>query len=141
MKKLITIILILALLLPAAAPAEQQDPILGAWYIMLDYSEYPATAESAGKKYMLYIMIFEEDGTISGISGESLETTGLYANGSAIGTWQNNGGAYTVNMIGVGSNAAEFSGDRLLVQMTGNVWYSMQRMNWGGWYTDLVFRY
>lgn len=139
MKKLITIILVLAVILPAAAVADQ-DPILGAWYIMLDYSQYPAP-ETAGKNYMFYIMIFEESGIITGVSGESAQGTGLTVSGGTIGSWVNNGSNYTINMIGIGSNAGEFSGDRLLVQMTANVWYSMQRMNMGDWYKDMVIRY
>ena len=140
MKKLLSFILILCIFIPAAV-AEEQDPIVGAWYIMLDYSEYPASPETAGKNYMLYIMVFEPSGTISGISGESAEATGLAAYGSAVGTWENTGGSYIVNLIGVGSNSAEFSGDRLLVQMTENVWYSMRRMDWASWYTDMIIRY
>ena len=140
MKKLLSVVLLLCLLIPAAC-AEEQDPITGAWYIMLDYSEYPATAETAGKDYMLYIMIFEPSGRISAVSGESLQTTGLYAYGSTVGTWEKNGDAYTVSLIGVGINSAEFSGDRLLVQMTENVWYSMRRMDLANWYTDMIIRY
>ena len=139
MKKLLTLILILALALPALALADP-DPIVGGWYIMFDYTEYPDPSQVDGKEYFIYVMFFEEDGTISGVSGESLLNGGLTANGSAIGSWTNNGSSYTLNMIGIGSNQAEFSGDRLLVQMTENVWYSMQKMNWGSWYTDLVIR-
>ena len=139
MKKLFCLLLIL-LFVPLVSFSESADPILGAWYIMLDYTEYPVTAETENKNYMFYIMIFEENGTVSGVSGENLKTTGLYAYGSSVGTWSNDNGKYTVNMIGVGSNSAEFDGDRLLVQMTTNVWYSMQRMNKGGWYTDLIIR-
>ena len=140
MKKLFCLLLVL-LLVPFSTFADDPDPIVGAWYIMLDYTEYPQTADTENKNYMFYMMIFEENGTISGVSGESLKTTGLYASGSAIGTWSNDNGKYTFNMIGVGSNAAEFDGDRLLVQMTTNVWYSMQRMNKGNWYSDLIIRY
>lgn len=139
MKKLIAIVLIIALAVPALAMAET-DPIVGAWYIMFDYSEYPYTNEVAGKNYMVYIMFFEESGTISGISGESDQSTGLTANGSAIGTWKNSGSFYNVNLIGIGENKAEFSGDRLLVQMLPNIWYSMQRLNCGSWYTDLIYK-
>ena len=140
MKKLITLLLILALLMPATVLADP-DPIIGAWYIMLDYREYPETEQTAGKNYMMYIMIFEESGTISGVSAESAQDTGIAAACSAIGTWTNSDGKYTVNLIGIGSNSAEFIEDRLLVQMTQNVWYSMQRMNLGSWYSDLVYRY
>lgn len=128
--------------LPLSQNPTGKDPIIGSWYIMLDYKEAPQTGETAGKNYMLYIMIFEESGTISAISGESLESSGLYANGSAVGTWsKDEDGRYTVNILGLGSNKAEISGDRLLVQMTQDIWYSMQRMNMGGWYTDMILRY
>ena len=138
MKRLITIILILAMLLPAAALADP-DPIVGAWYVMLDYRQSP-TPDYTGKTYMLYIMIFEEDGAISCISGEHL-ATGLYASGSTIGSWKNESGKYSVRVIGIEPGYAEFSEDRLLVQMTTNVWYSMQRMNMGDWDKELVIRY
>lgn len=140
MKRFFCLLAVLVLL-PFAVIAEEADPIIGTWYIMLDYTEYPQTAETNGKNYMLYILVFEESGTISGVSAESTNTTGLYGSASAVGTWSNDNGKYTVNLIGVGSNSAEFDNDRLLVQMTPNVWYSMQRMNKGNWYTDLIIRY
>jgi len=141
MKNLFCVLLIVALILPSACFADDPDPITGAWYIMLDYSEYPQSPETNGKNYMFYILVFEESGTISGMSAESTVTTGLFGSASAVGTWSNVNGKYTVNLIGVGSNSAEFDNDRLLVQMTPNVWYSMQRMNKGDWYSDLVIRY
>jgi len=140
MKKLITIILAMALILPTAAPAEDKDPIIGAWYIMLDYRDIPETPESAGKNYMIYIMIFDDSGSITGITAEDIQNSGMVAQGAAIGTWSKTDDGYTVNMIGVGSNRAEFSDDRLLVQMVQNVWYSMQRLNMGSWYNEIVIR-
>ena len=137
MKRLIALILAIVLF-PVVSLSEEPDPIVGAWYIMLDYNEIPVSAETAGKDFMFYIVFFDEDGKISGVSGESLETTGLYANGSGVGSWSNVDGKYTVNMIGVGSNSAELSGDRLFLQMLPNVWYSMQRLNMGSWYSDIV---
>ena len=139
MKKLLCLLLVF-LFVPVFSFADP-DPILGAWYIMFDYSEYPASPQTASKNYMIFIIVFEENGVISGISGESTDAAGLTASGSAIGTWKNENGSYTLNIVGVGSNSGEFSGDRLLVQMAPNVWYSMQRLNLGDWYTDLVIRY
>ena len=136
MKRLLCLLLALVLF-PVVSLADDPDPIVGAWYIMLDYKDYQVP-ETAGKNYMLYIMIFEESGVLSGISGESLEGSGLIANGSSIGTWSKDGDKYVINMIGVGSNSAMFFGRNLLVQMLPTVWYSMQRMNLGSWYTDLV---
>jgi len=137
MKKLLALILILVFL-PVVSFADDPDPIVGAWYIMLDYNEIPVSAETAGKEFMFYIVFFDESGTISAVSGESLTSTGLYASGSAIGTWSKSGEKYTANMIGIGSNSAEISGDRLYLQMMPNVWYSMQRFHMGSWYSDIV---
>ena len=127
--------------LPSSADAEKQDPIIGAWYIMLDYRDGPQTAETIGKTYMLYVLVFEESGAISAVSGESTDITGLTAAGSRVGQWVNENGKYTLSIVGIGTTPAEFSGDRLLVKVTTNIWYSMQRMNLGGWYTDMVLRY
>ena len=88
MKRLITIILILSLAVPAAAVAET-DPIVGGWYIMLDYHDMPYedTSLTSGKNYMIYMLFFEENGSISGFSGESLQSIGFYGSGSTLGTW------------------------------------------------------
>ena len=105
------------------------------------WSHYAGYSASTIKRArMLYIIIFEESGTLSGISGVSLEGSGLTANGSSIGTWSKDGDKYIVNMVGVGSNSAMFFGQNLLVQMLPTVWYSMQRMNLGSWYTDIIVR-
>jgi len=138
MKKLITIILIMALALPALALAEP-DPIVGAWYMLIDYSRYPFP-EMQGKNYMIYVLIFEESGIISGISGESAQGDGLTASGSTLGAWVKNGDSYTVSMIGIGNNKAEFHGDRLHVQMLDNIWYSLQRMDFSDYYTDVIVK-
>ena len=139
MKRFICLLFVLVLI-PIVSFSSDIDPIIGSWYIMLDYNEIPPTADSAGKEYMLFVIIFDETGNISCVTAESLENIGLYANGSILGTWSNNDGKYIVNMIGVGSNSAEFSDDRLLLQMTPTVWYSMQRLNKGSWYTDIIVR-
>lgn len=140
MKKLITITLILALLLPVAVLAEAPDPIVGAWYMMLDYRQGPQTAETKGKKLMILIMIFEEDGTLSWITSDSDETNGIVVQGETVGTWSRNGNNYNVNIIGTGTNRAELTDDRLLVEVMQNAWYTMRPMELGSWYSDVVFR-
>ena len=140
MKRFFCLLFVL-FLLPIVSFADNQDPIVGAWYIMLDYREGPQTAETIGKTYMFYILFFEESGSISAVSGEATELTGLIASGSRVGQWINENGKYTLNIVGIGTTPAEFSDDRLLVQITTNIWYSLQRMNFGGWYTDMVVRY
>ena len=143
MKKLIAIIMIIALLLPATVLADNPDPIVGAWYIMLNYNDMPYEDKSGseGKNYMIYVMIFEDTGAISGISGESLQGIGFYGSGTPIGTWVNAGGKYTASVTGIGVINPAIEGDRLIVQMTTNVYYSMRRIEMGSWEDDLIIRY
>ena len=141
MKRLITIILIIALAVPAAAISEN-DPIVGGWYIMFDYNDMPYTDPSvAGKNYMIYTLFFEESGSISGFSGESVQGVGFYGSGSTLGTWLKNGDKYTVNIVGIGIGDATIENDRLIVKMTANIYYSMRRLEWGSWENDLITKY
>lgn len=138
MKKLLCVLLIIALLVPVMAFAD--DPIVGAWYVMFDYKDYPQSAETAGKNCMLYMLFFDQSGVISGLSAEYADT-GWTASASVVGTWSNSDGTYTVNLIGIGSFPAEFSNDRLLVKIAENAWYSMRSMEWSNWYTDIILRF
>jgi hypothetical protein len=140
MKKLITVFMILALVLPATASASDQDPIIGGWYIMFDYREIPTMPETEGKMYMLYIMLFEKDGSIYGITSERGETLGLSAMGSAIGTWSKDNNIYTVNIVGVGTSNPTIEDDRLIIKMTDTVCYSMRRLEMGSFYKDIVYQ-
>jgi hypothetical protein len=140
MKKALSILLALCLMLAAAAALAETDPIIGGWYIMLDYRDVPYQADVEGKTYMVYLMFFDDDGTISGISGERSTTTGLSALGSSIGTWSNDNGVYTANLVGIGAINPTIENDRLIVQMTEGVYYSMRRLELGSWYDDILYR-
>lgn len=139
MKKLIAVALILALLLPAFALAEP-DPIVGAWYVMFNYDDIPYTADVGGREYMLYILFFEDDGTVSGATIEALEDNTFSANASVIGKWSSKNGVYNVSIIGMGESTAELKEDRLIIAAYESVYYSMQRINWSSWYTDLIVK-
>lgn len=141
MKKLITIILILALALPALALAEEPDPIVGVWYVMFDYATYPGSADqTGGRSYMIYIMKFDTDGSISAVSTEAMQTGTFQSQGSKVGTWEKGENGYTLNVMGMGRNKAELSDGTLLVQVMENAWYVMRPMVIADWYTDLIIR-
>ena len=139
MKKLITIILTLVLLLPAAALAEK-DPIIGGWYITLDYRDIAGTAGAENRAYMIYIMYFEDTGTITGISAESSTSGEFVSQGSVIGNWSRQGDDYTVNVVGLGETHPTIENGRLIVKMVDTVHYSMRRMEQGSWFTDILYR-
>lgn len=140
MKKLLSLLLVLALLLPAASALCDDDPIVGAWYVMFDYKTYPDQSSVVGKDRMIYILFFEPDGTIIGMTMDKPVTGDADLQYDVLGTWTNSSGSYSLSIIGMGTSGAQFSGDRLEVQMMSNVWYSMQRMNMSDWYTDLIVR-
>ena len=65
MKKILSLILILALAVPALALAENTDPIVGAWYVLFDYKELPSQPAIEGKDYMLNMFFFEPSGAMT----------------------------------------------------------------------------
>ena len=141
MKKLITLLLILALALPALALAEEPDPIVGAWYVMLDYTEYPgSTKEIEGRSYKIHIIKFEVDGSFSLINTIAMQTGEIESMGSKMGKWEKAENGYVLSMYGGGTNKAEFSEGNLLVQVMKEAWYVMHPMIIGDWYTDFIFR-
>lgn len=141
MKKLLSVLIVLSVLFVSSVSlSEDVNPVVGAWYVLFDYKDYPPAAESAGKSYTLYMLIFEKSGVISGLSAEKSDS-GIVSNASVVGTWSDNDGTYTANILGNGSFPLEFSEGHLLIKMIDNVWYSMHRMDWCDWYTDIILRY
>ena len=115
MKKLITVILILAMLLPAAALAEDPDPIVGSWYIMLDIKGSileQAFPEDALR--FISIMTFTEDGKILYGEQDYYGSGKIDAPQPAIyGKWEKNGSKYGISILAKGTDQA-FIEDGLL---------------------------
>ena len=122
MKKLITVILIMALLLPAAALAA--EPIVGVWNMHIDLKEYPELKSTYGDFDSLSdLYFFNEDGSISSLEG--------YVTGGActptftgVGRWSKNGSKYNVSIMGVGETTATVSGAELHLKVP-NVSYDI----------------
>lgn len=106
MKKLITIILILAMLLPAAALAEDRDPIVGSWYMLYDKSLYPEMAANfSNTDLIIMIFSFQEDGTV--IVTENDITNGVSkASGAVAGKWEKGDPLYKYSILGMGQGDA-----------------------------------
>jgi len=119
MKKLITIILVLALLLPAAALADQ-DPIVGYWYLYLDGKAYPELMKNIGDyDSIVDLYYFAEDGTVM-----TLEN--VLKNGSATptytsqGKWEKSLFAYSFSIIGLGDGKISIKDDSLELTLPNN---------------------
>ena len=141
MKKLLSVILILVLILPAATMAAAPDPIVGAWYLSLDYRETSTDDPfMAGKKYMVYILIFDESGTIYSMVAEANQSYGFYGSCSTAGAWVQAGGTYTASLSNIGTCNPTIENERLIIRITENIWYSMRRLELGSWTDDLIYR-
>lgn len=120
MKRLLTIVLILAILLPAAALAE--DPIVGVWYMHIDLNKYPEMKTTFGQYDSLTdLYFFNADGTITVIEGIITDgaCTPVF---SSAGKWEKSLFDYNVNIIGIGDTTMSISGNeaKLMVQ-NGNI--------------------
>lgn len=115
MKKLIAFIMILAMLLPAAALAE--DPIVGCWYINIDLFKQPEMRASYGNcDRIIDVYIFDESGTITLIEGVITDgaCTPSY---SAQGKWEKTLSGYNVSIVGFGKTTMTINGEEALLKI------------------------
>ena len=109
MKRLITIILILALLLPAAALADR-DPIVGCWYVYTGVVEDPDIRKDT--YYEISTFTFTEEGGVLSstydISEEGITTAKDY---KMFALWTKENGKYYVNLGLDGAVELSFDGE------------------------------
>ena len=123
MKKLITIILILAVLLPAAALAEDYSPV-GAWYMCYSKAATPEMASNFGEEYdyVLDIFFFMDDGIV-------LEAEFGIANRTsnpsfhAAGKWEKTDDGYTFSITTFGTGKMKVEQNNIHLQVGGGATY------------------
>ena len=121
MKKLITLILALALLLPSAASlADDPDPIVGCWYMYYDKKFAPELSFAMGdtdKEVSVYL--FSEDGLIylldGVVAGNQCTPTWTSA-----GKWGKKESGYTFSIIGMSSGELLLEDDSIWVEAASN---------------------
>ena len=140
MKRLITIILILALIIPAAAIADDRDPIVRAWYMYYNKFDAPEM-ESAfkGMDQQSGIYFFYEDGVIyiSSIAISGKEGTPGYV---SCGKWEKVNDKYIVSIMGIGQGDAIIEGDNLLINIQDNYYLILHKLIPINPFTDYVIR-
>ncbi|MBO7711764.1 MAG: hypothetical protein J6S50_03105 [Oscillospiraceae bacterium] len=141
MKKLLTIILILALAVPALALAEETDPIVGAWYVIFNYKELPPQPAIEEKDYVVNVFVFEPSGALTFFALDAKKDNTREAYADISGKWTKKDDKYTYSGIGIGNNLGlELDGDIIKVQITDNIWYVMHRMEWDSFYDTMIYR-
>ena len=125
MKKLITIIMILAFLLPAAAMAEE-DPIVGAWYLYFDSNVSPEFKQNFGNDFIVSVYLFMKDGTILMTETDILDGSSQPMFGSA-GKWSKETKDYKYSIVGLGEGKLFLEDERMNLQLNGTTSYMQFR--------------
>ena len=139
MRKLLALILILALTVPAAALA-YDDQIVKAWYFYYDKNVTPEMAASFGEyDNMLTIYFFMEDGTITSVNCNVQNKTGETSY-LAAGKWEKDGDNYKYSIIGVGQGRCFIENDDLLLQLKDSLYMRLRSLTFYSPYEDYVIK-
>lgn len=113
MKKLLAIILILAMLLPSAVLAADPDQIVGYWYFYLDGNKYPELMKNLGDYDSLIDMYyFAEDGTVMVLENAMKDTSGT-PKFTSQGKWEKILFGYNFSIIGLGDGKVTVKDDSM----------------------------
>lgn len=140
MKKLTAIILLLALLLPAAALAA--DPIVGCWYFHADLKKNPEMKATYGECDSISdLYFFDESGVISGLEAIIMDgkSTPTFV---GAGKWEKNLFGYNVSIVGFGQTTMTVNGDEALLKIPNasvNVSLRLRRLIPFDMYNDYVY--
>lgn len=138
MKRLFTIFLILALILSAAALAEES--IVGCWYMLYDKTKAPEMAPNfQNYDYIISSYLFTEDGTIYLSEVDIKDGTGTPVF-SAVGKWSKELSGYHYSMLAFGEGAAKIDNDGIWMQLqSSNVYLLLRKMTPYDPYNDYKF--
>lgn len=132
MKKLITIILILALAVPALSLAEEEwtDPIIGCWYYAYNQDDLEPDSQIPGVSIEVYVLNFNGEGIIKqGIFGFGIGN-GLsqYRSPNMVGTWIGIDGTNYNMVYESQTRKAYIEGDVLYVEYEKDKFFPMRRI-------------
>ena len=119
MKRLIAIILVFVIVIPASVISEEQDQIVGMWYLYADMKKYPelsASYEDIDSELLIYY--FLQSGTIMALMLNTKEGQGV-PQYSVTGKWEKGNDSYSLSIIGGGTGKAYIKGNEMIAQILG----------------------
>ena len=121
MRKLFVLFLILSLILPAAALAEDPDPIVGYWYIYADFDLYPEMKSISSVSFdnALSVYRFESSGVVYLLENDITNGTSTPTYTPA-GKWTKNGNDYEYDIIGMDHGTMVIEDDDLWISYQNN---------------------
>ncbi len=140
MKKLLTVLLILALL-PACSLA-YEDPIVGIWYFDMDYSDAPDPSYFKNYTNAIFLLHALPTGELArfeiDITQDHKQETLDY---TITGKWKRTGSnMYTLSIVGVGENMAFMKDGVLHAILYKDTYTVLHKMIPLDWYNDLYLR-
>ena len=142
MKRLLIILLALALVLPVSAFAADTDPIVGQWYFAFDSVATPEFAYNfAPYDKVIGIYLFLESGTVMCLELDLQNETGTptYV---AQGKWEKVDDQYNYSIMGFGEGTAILEEDTLLLglQNANGICVRLRRLIPFNPYKDYVYK-
>lgn len=141
MKKLFCLLLVL-LLVPLVAFSDEQDPIVGCWYIYYNKSITPEMESIYPDCDICFtIYVFDNSGVVYASNSIILGTAGK-SEYSTAGKWEKTESGYNIGLLGVGEGNAFIENDYLLlaVQNTSDYYAKFRKLYNFNPYKDYVRR-
>lgn len=124
MKKLIAVFLLLVLIVPAAVSADEQDPIIGCWYMYYVSSDY---AFSSNNEDMIALFILSDNHVIKNINLTFKEDGTIEKKEFIAGQWSKEEETYFFSIIEDGTKEVFLNENTLTFNLFG-VSYTTNRM-------------
>lgn len=152
MKKLIIVILILAMIVPVTSMADEisteepRAPLVGYWYLLIEKEELPEKMQKElNKGFYTSPMVSEltiyritEDGMIYQIAGNFLGSYSEAHGGNVGGSWiKTDESEYIVTIVGKGSGIVNFEGTRMYIYFGDDTYFAFHKMETFVLETDL----
>lgn len=140
MKKFLCLILIVALLIPVVAFAD--DPIVGTWYMLYDKNKVPEMASNFQNcDLIISTYSFLSDGSIY-LAEHDVTDKNSVPMSAVAGKWEKQTFDYTYNVIGLGSGKAIVDKDEIYLEInsTSHLYLKLRRMLPYDPYSDYVVK-
>jgi hypothetical protein len=126
------------ILLPVLTIAENPDPIIGSWYMMINIKGSPLEATAPDYTRTIIILTLEESGNVIlseiDFKGEKVETN----TPMVCGEWKKNGSEYSISIISTGKVRAFINKELLHIDLyNSGIYFGLRKMEPLDLYTDI----
>lgn len=141
MKKLFSLILILALICPVCALADDVDPVVGVWYADLEFEDAPSFDGSQDYVSAILLLFVKSDGEIGFFELDFNKGGHEEIGPDNFGKWEKTGNnTYKFSIMGVGEYPAYIkNGDLHAVILVKDCYYILHKMDRYNWYNDAYY--